>query len=122
MDDLAERLRSAFDGGDIDTLRSMLAEDATWGDDPESESFCHDRGEVVAHVKRLLDGGVDATIVETATGPRGIAVQLHVDWPGSDDQRPELQTIHQSYVVSNGFVTEIHGHDDAASALAAVSG
>ena len=121
MDDLATRLQAAFNARDIDSLRSLLAEDATWGEDPDGDSFCHDRNDVIANVKRLLAEGVRATIVETITGPRGIAVRLHVDWPDPDDQRPELQAVYQSYVVTNGLVTEIHGHDDEAAAVAAVS-
>lgn len=118
---LASRLRTALNTRDIDVLRSLLAEDATWGEDPDGESFCHDRNDIIRHVKQLLDQGVRPTIVETTTGPRGIAVRLHVDWPDPEDQRPESQTVHQAYMVRDGVVTEIHGHDDQAAALAAIS-
>jgi ketosteroid isomerase-like protein len=120
-DDLATRLQTAFNTRDMDTLRSLLADDATWGEDPASESFCHNRNDVIAHIKRLLDEGVHATIVETTTGRRGIAVRVHVEWPNPEDQRPELHTVHQAYLVTDGAVTEIHGHDDQDSAVAAVS-
>ena len=120
-EDLASRLRTAFNARDIDVLRSLLAEDATWGEDPAGESFCHDRNDIIRHLKQLLDEGVQATIVETTTGTHGIAVTLNVDWPDPDDQRPELQTVHQAYMVTNGLVTEIHGHDDQDAALAAIS-
>jgi len=73
-EDLAKGLQTAFNARDIDTLRSLLAEHATWGEDPESANFCHDRNAVVARVKRLLDEGVRATIVETTPGPLGLAV------------------------------------------------
>ena len=118
---LALRLRTAFNARDIDALRSLLAEGATWGEDPEGESFCHDRNDVIRHVKELLDQGVQATIVETTTGLRGIAVRLHVDWLTAKDQGPELQTVHQAYMVTDGLITEIHGHDDEESALAAIA-
>ena len=118
---LALRLETAFNARDINALRSLLAEGATWGEDPEGESYCHDRNDVIRHVKQLLDQGVQATIVETTTGPRGIAVRLHVDWPTAKDQRPELQTVHQAYMVTDGLITEIHGRDDEESALAAVA-
>ena len=118
---LASRLRTAFNARDIDVLRSLLAEDATWGEDPEGESFCHDRNDIIRHLKQLLDEGVQATIVETTTGPHGIAVRLNVDWPDPEDQRSELQTIHQAYMVTDGVVTEIHGYDDQDAALAAIS-
>ena len=118
---LASRLRTAFNARDIDVLRSLLAEDATWGEDADGESFCHDRNDIIRHLKQLLDEGVQATIVETTTGPHGIAVRLHVDWPDPEDEQPELQTIHQAYMVTDGLVTEIHGHDNQDAALAAIS-
>ena len=121
QEQLAHKLRTAFNARDIDTLRSLLAQRAIWGEDPDGESFCHDRNDIIRHVKQLLDQGIQATIVATTPGPRGIAVQLHVEWPDPEDQRPELQTVHQAYLVSDGLVTEIHGHDDQDSALAAIS-
>ncbi|HLM17124.1 MAG TPA: nuclear transport factor 2 family protein [Acidimicrobiia bacterium] len=120
-DELATRLQAAFNARNMDTLHSLLADDATWGEDPESESFCHNRNDVIAHIKRLFDEGVQPTIVETMTRPRGIAVRLHVEWADPEHQRPELQIVHQAYLVSDGVVSEIHGHDDQDSALAAVS-
>ena len=120
-DDLATRLQTAFNARDVDTLHSLLAEDATWGEDPQSESFCHNRDDVIAHIKRLLDEGVHATIVEATTARRGIAVRVHVEWPNPEGQRRELHTIHQAYLVTDGVVTEIHGHEDHDAALAAVS-
>jgi SnoaL-like domain len=118
---LATRLQTAFNARDIDTLRSLLAEDATWGEDPEGETFCRGRSDIIRRLKQLLGAGVQATIEETTTGLRGIAVRLHVDWPEPDDQRPELQTIYQAYMVTDGLLAEIHGHDDEESALAAIS-
>jgi hypothetical protein len=59
--------------------------------------------------------------VETTTGPRGIAAQVEVLWPDPDDARPGRMSISQVYVVTDGLVTEIHGHDDKDSALAAIS-
>ena len=121
MEALATRLRTAFNARDLDALRALLAVDATWGDDPEADSFCHDRDAVIEHVARLLDAGVEATIVETTTGACGIAVRLHVEWPGSEGPQPARQTVHQAYLVTDGLVTEIHGYDDEATALTAIS-
>lgn len=118
---LATQLRTAFNARDIDVLRSLLAESATWGEDPSGESFCHDRDDIIRHLKQLLAEGVRATIVETTTGPRGIAAQVEVEWPDPDEARPERIKLSQVYVVTDGLVTEIHGHDDKDSALAAIS-
>ncbi len=119
---LADRIRDAFDEQDLDRLQALLAPDATWGDDPAGESFCHDRNDIVGRFRQLLTEGVEATVVGTTTGPRGIAVELHVDWPAPEDQRPELQTVHLAFMVSDGLITAIHGQDDEESALVAISG
>jgi SnoaL-like domain len=118
---LATQLRGAFNARDIDALHSLLAEGATWGEDPSSDSFCRDRNDIIRHLKQLLAEGVRATIVETTTGPRGIAAHVEVEWPEPDGPRPDRISISQVYVVTNGLITEIHGHDDKDSALAAIS-
>jgi hypothetical protein len=118
---LATQLRTAFNARDIDTLRSLLAEGATWGEDPHGELFCHDRDGIVRHVKQLLAAGVRATIVETRPGTRGLAAQVEVEWPKPENAQPDRISYAQSYVVIDGLIREIHGHDDMESALAAVS-
>lgn len=118
----ATRLRTAFNVRDIDALRSLLAEGATWGEDPNGESFCHDRDHIIRNLKRLLADGVQAAIVETTTGPRGVAAQVEVEWPDPGEAGPDRITFFQVYVVTDGLVTEIHGHDDEDSALAAIAG
>jgi SnoaL-like domain len=120
-DELALRLQTAFNERNIDVLRSLLAEDATWGEDPEGEQYCHDRNDVIRNVKRLLAEGVQARITETTVGPHGIAAHLQVEWPDPEDAPPNRLDFFQVYVVADGLVTEIHGHDDRASALAAIS-
>jgi hypothetical protein len=119
-EDLATQIRTAFNARDIDVVRSLLAENATWGEDPSGEWSCHDRNDIIRRVKQLLDTGVRATIVETSTGPLGIAARLEVDWPKGSDGGSRA-TYYQVYVVTDGLVTEIHGHDDMDSARAAIS-
>lgn len=118
---MATRLQTAFNARDIDTFRGLLAEDAIWGDDPDAPSTCHNRAEIIAHFKRLLDHGLRASITETNTGPRGIAAKLDVAWPDATDARPDRIRFYQVYIVTDGLVTEIHGHDNLDSALAAIS-
>jgi hypothetical protein len=117
---LATQIRTAFNAQDMDALRSLLAEGATWGD-ANSPSFCHDRNDIIRRLKLLLAAGVRATIVEATTGPRGIAARVEVEWPNPAVVWPDRISYSQVYVVIDGLVTEIHGHDDMDSALAAVS-
>jgi hypothetical protein len=119
-EDLATQLRTVFNDRDIDALRPLLATGATWGDDPGSESFCHDRDGILRRLKMLLAAGVRPTIVETTTGQRGIAARIEVEWPNAEAPQGRI-TYAQAYLVDDGLVTEIHGYDDIDSAVAAVS-
>ena len=121
VETLATQLRTAFNARDIDTFRGLLADDARWGDDPDATSSCHSRAEIVAHFKRLLAEGVRASITETTAGPRGIACLVEVQWPDPKNAPQDRVTLYQVYVVTDGLITEIQGHDDEDSALAAIS-
>ena len=57
----------------------------------------------------------------TTVGVRGIAAQLDVRWPEHSDTPPDQISYAQVYVVRDGLVTEIHGHPDMDSAVAAIS-
>jgi SnoaL-like domain len=115
METFATRLRTAFNARDMDTFRGLLAEDARWGD------TCTSRSEIIAHFKRLLNDGVRASIVETTMGPRGVACLVEVEWPDPENARRDRQRFYQVYLVTEGHVSEIQGHDDEDSALAAIS-
>jgi hypothetical protein len=121
MQALAVRTRRAFNTRDIDTMRSLIAQDATWGENPEGDSFCHDRDAIITNLKRLLAEGIQATIVDTTTGPRGIAAHIQVEWPDPATARADRIDFFQAYVVTGGLITEIHGHDTHDSAMAAIS-
>jgi hypothetical protein len=121
MQALAARTRRSFNTRDIDTMRSLMADDAIWGEDPEGDSFCHDRDAIIANLERLLAEGIQATIVETTTGPRGIAAHMQVEWPDPATARADRIDFFQVYVVAGGLITEIHGHDNRDSAMAAIS-
>jgi hypothetical protein len=121
METMAARVRPAFNTRDIDTFRGLLAEDARWGEDPDAPNTCHNRSDIIAHLKQLLDEGVRASIVETTTGPRGLACLLEVAWPDPQDAPPDRLSFYQVYVIIDGLVTEIQGYDDHVSAITAVS-
>jgi hypothetical protein len=121
VETLAAQLRTSFNARDIDTFRALLAEDARWGEDPDAPNTCHNRAEIIAHVKQLLDEGVRASIAETTTGPHGVACLLEVERPEPENAPPARCSFYQVYVVADGLVTEIQGHDDQDSALAAIS-
>jgi SnoaL-like domain len=118
---MAAQLRTAFNARDIDTLSSLVAEEATWGDDRNGATCCRNREDIISRLKLLLTAGVQATIVQTRIGPGGIAARVEVRWPEAQDSRANRISYAQVYVVRDGLVTQIHGHDDMDSALAAES-
>jgi hypothetical protein len=59
------------------------------------DSFCHDRNDIIRNLKRLLAEGIAATIVDTTTGPRGIAAHLMVDWPNPETAREDRVDFYQ---------------------------
>ena len=115
MESLAEQLRTMLTARDMDTFGGLLAGGARWGDTGRNHA------EIIAHFERLLNDGVHGSIVETTTGPRGVACLLEVAWPDPENVRRDRQRFFQVYIVTEGYVTEIQGHDDQESALAAIS-
>jgi hypothetical protein len=118
LDELAASLGAAFAAKDLELLGALLADEARWGDD-DNPNQCRTRDDVVATFGRLLADGVEGTVTETHVGSGGVALHLHVDWPEpGDGRRAELW---QSYVVVDGLIVEIQGHDDRRSAIRSVA-
>jgi hypothetical protein len=111
-------LQSAFANRDLDALGRLLAADARWGDD-DHPNKCRSRSDVVGTFERLLGEGVEGSVTDSVTGPKGVAVKLHVQWPNPGEGR--VLNLWHSYIVADGVVTEIQRHDDRRSAVAAVS-
>ena len=120
MEITAARIRTSFNTRDMDTFRSLIAEDAKWGEDPDHPRTCHSRNDIIATYKRHLAEGVRGRIVETTAGPRGVACLLEVEWPDPEPQE-RAPGFYQVFLVSGGLVTRIEGHDEREIALAAIS-
>jgi len=121
MEAIAARLRHALNTRDMDALRALIAADAIWGEGgPDDDRTCHNRNDIIATYKRLLDQGVSGTVTETMTGPGGVVCLIELDWPdGAPNRRGPA--LYQVFLVPDGLVTRIQGHDDRDLALAAVS-
>jgi hypothetical protein len=119
MEVIATRIRVSFNARDMDNFRALLAENAKWGDDSDDPRACHSRGDIIANYKRLLDSGVRGNVVETATGPKGVACLLEVEWP--DPATARNASFYQVFLVSEGLVNRIEGQDTRDEALAAIN-
>jgi hypothetical protein len=121
MDTIAARIRNALNARDMDAFRSLIADDARWGEgDLDDERTCHNRNEIIATYKRLLDQGVRGTVTETRRGPGGVACLVEIDWPHDMPNR-RGPTQYQVFLVTDGLITRIQGHDDRDLAIAAIS-
>ena len=122
METLASSLRDALNARDMTAFRALIAENARWGyGGPDDERTCHNRNEIIATYKRLLATGVKGIVVETTTGPGGVACVVEVDWPDKAPPDRRGPTIYQTFVVTDRLITYIEGHDDREHAIAAIS-
>ena len=120
VDVIAAQIRTAINDRDMDSFRSLMATDATWGD-PDSDRFCRNRDQIIANYKRLLNDGVAGTVVETITDSGGVACLLEVEWPD-----PGLQgrgtRFYQVFAIRDDLIVSITGHDTEAMARSAIAG
>jgi len=111
METIAQRISSALNARDMTAFRSIIAEDAKWsGGDIGDGRACHNRNDIIKTYKRLLDQGVRGTVVETITGPAGIACRVEIEWP--DNLSNPRDDLYQVFLVRNGVVIRIEGTDD----------
>lgn len=98
---IADQVRSAYERRDLDALAGLLADDVTWGPGGDPRS-CHDRSEVIATYRRLMETGVTAEVVSVSAVPAGVVVHLRL----ADQDRWQL------LVVRDARIMEIRGYDD----------
>lgn len=120
METIAARIRTACNAHDMDAFRALISTDGTWGDDMDSESACKNRDDIIRTYEQLLNEGVRGTVIETTTGPRGVACLVEVEWPDPEDRDSDPRS-YQVFLVADGLVTKIEGHDDRDAALVAIS-
>jgi hypothetical protein len=120
MEMMAARIRIAFNSQDMDAFRSLIAEDAKWGEDPDHPNTCHNRNDIIATYQRHLVQGVRGHVAETTVGPSGVMCLLEIEWP-DPDHAARGPSFFQVFVVRDRLITKIEGHDDRELALASIS-
>jgi len=118
METTAARIRTALNARDMDAFRALIATDATWGED--LPTACRSRDDIIRTYKRLLDEGVRGSVVETTVGPGGVACLLEVDWPDPENHGRGPR-FYQVFLVRDGLITKIEGHDNRDLALTSIS-
>jgi ankyrin repeat protein len=93
LDEIAGRLRRAFEAGDADLLRTLLHPDVRWGGGPRG---CWNRGQVLEWYGALRDRLGPVRVREVVVD--GATVELHLEGLRS-----------QTFTVVGGLVVEISG-------------
>ncbi len=114
MAELADRVRSALEAGDLDAHADLLTPDARWGPPDDPESGCRDRAEVLAWYRAAREEGVRIGMEEVATGASAIVAGVTVTAaPGGEGVARWLVL-----TVRDGLVCDIRGFDTREAAAA----
>jgi len=110
---IAQQLRSAFEGLDLESLGEILAPDVRWGGEEDTPQTCHSRADVLAWYGDLSARGFRANVVEAAVEPDRIVLTLDVSRPGGGTSRN-----YQAFRIAGGRIVDIRDHVDAPAAHA----
>jgi ketosteroid isomerase-like protein len=106
--DIAQRLRSAFEARDLEGLGDLLAPDVRWGGEEDTAQTCHSRADVLAWYGDLHARGVRASVVEASVEPHRVVLTLDVSRPGGGTSRN-----YQAFRIADGRIVDIRDHGEA---------
>jgi len=118
--DLAERIRSALEGGDLEQIGALLHPDAHWGPPGGASGECTNRRQVLAYWGASKGAGTRASVTEVVIEGDKVLVGLRVtgrqDPSGrGDDPFDRWQVL----ILRDGLVCDIRGYDHRADAAEA---
>jgi hypothetical protein len=117
---LAQQVRSAYQGADLETFGALLADNVRWGDD-DHPYRCRSRDEVLRTFADWVGPGrVTADVIGVDSGPFGVLCRLHVNWVNPKDRARGTDFIHV-LMTRDGLVTEIRRYDDLESATTVIT-
>jgi hypothetical protein len=117
--EVADQIRLAFAGPDLELLAPLLHPKVRWGAGPQPRA-CRSRADVLVTFARLLGDGVSGEVIDLQVLPGGVVAHLRVRWPEPQPEDARLE-VFQSYRVVEGLVIEIEGHEDQQAAAHALS-
>jgi len=116
-EDVAGRLRAAFESNDLGAYGDILDKDVRWGPPDETPETCHTRADVISRLQRQRAAGLQTRLLEVVAGDDAVLAGFKVRRPGSQAQAPE-ETVYQVLRVRNGQVVDIRGFPSRAEAAA----
>ncbi|HTW21465.1 MAG TPA: nuclear transport factor 2 family protein [Mycobacteriales bacterium] len=115
---LADKLRTALSGADLEQYAELLDPNVTWGEPGDPSPPCQNRQQVLAWYSRGRAEGRRATVNEVTTYDRKILVAMTVTSADDGQGFDRWQVL----TVTGGRVSDIRGYDDEAAARAAAAG
>jgi RimJ/RimL family protein N-acetyltransferase/ketosteroid isomerase-like protein len=118
MDRLAEQVRRALEGADLDAYAGLLDDGVRWGPPGDPVPPCRSRAQVLAWYRRGRDAGSRARVTETLVAGDKIVVGLTVTGPADTASRTSEADRWQVLTVRGGRIAEITGFSDRDDAAA----
>jgi ketosteroid isomerase-like protein len=117
MDELAEGVKQALDGGDVTAFADLLDPDVTWGAPGARNPTCKNRTQVLNWYQRAQESGLHGSATNVEVIGDRLLVSLVVR--GTDDARERggAALRFQVLTVRAGQIVDIVGFDDRADAL-----
>jgi ketosteroid isomerase-like protein len=112
---IAEQVRTALAGGDLEAFAHLLDPDVTWGAPGDASPPCRNRKQVLEWYRRGRSNGRRALDVDvTVHGDKLLVAMTVTDADGEAAPRWQVLTVRDDRVV------DIRGYDDADAARAAL--
>ena len=112
-----DRIRAAFDLGEIDSFAALLAPDVTWGAPGSTNPPCKRDRDVLKWYQRGFDRGVRGRVVEVSPFGDNVLVGMMVSGSSTAGTGGEVERW-QVLAPSEGLVEDIRGFENRASAVA----
>jgi ketosteroid isomerase-like protein len=113
---IAERVRTALESGDLDAIGELLDPDVRWGPPDDPDGGCVNRDQVLDFWRLSRDAGARAAVTEVVEGADTLLVGLQVTGLAPTEDRGSETVRWQVLTLANGLVTDIRGFDNRESA------
>jgi hypothetical protein len=116
-EEVAARLRPAFESADVAAFGEVLDENVRWGGEDETPETCHTRAQVLERLAKQRAAGMRTQVLEVVPGAEAVLVGFDVKWPVSEGFTRQ-RTVYQVMKVRDRHVVDIRGYGSRAEAAA----
>jgi hypothetical protein len=121
LDDIARRVRSAFESGDVQAFSAMLAPNAQWGAPEQKVPTCQNRQQILEWYQLAYDAGARATVTDVEMHGGNLVIGLQVTGAPRAKKKDQVQVRWQVLGVKDDLVTSICGYQRKGDAVASAT-